>query len=189
MNLITLKYNKKKIIGFIFLNISFLTFFYYILINAHFLAQREPSNAIIRYRWVGEFLYKNPNLIIIFSLFCIVLFFTFLYYYLLKLFQKEMTLSLEKNKLYVNGSYLVAIKNIESTHLVLLKHNSSIYFNLNNVEIIDVEMNNLFEKYKRMIHLFFNKKRVKINITLIEMKPNEVYTIIKKLIIIKRGHN
>ena len=50
-------------------------------------------------------------------------------------------------------------------------------------------MNNLFEKYKRIIHLLFNKKRIKINITLLEMKPDEVYTIIKKLITIKRGHN
>lgn len=186
MNSITFKYNKKKIVVFIVLSIIFLFFFYYILLNAYLLAQREPSKAIIRYRWVGELFYDNPNLIIITSIFFIVLFFSFLCYYLLKLFQKEMTLSLQKNKLYINGSYLVAIKNIEFTHLVLLKHSTSIYFYLNNAEIINVGNNNLLERYKRKIDVLFNKKRVHMNISLLEMKPNEVYTIIKEFITIKK---
>src|SRR5690606_3897706 len=126
MQSISFKYNYKKIIGFIIFAIVLLGFFCYTLFNAEYLSQKKLSSSG-RHRWVGELFYENKNLLILFSIILILLFLYLTISLSIKLFNKEMTISLIEKKLYVNGNHIACKDNIKKLHLVTSKNNSSIY--------------------------------------------------------------
>lgn len=181
MQSISFKYNYKKIIGFIIFGITMLGFFCYTLLNGEYLSQKKLSSSA-RHRWVGELFYENKNLLILFSIILILLSLYLTISLSIKLFNKEMIISLIEKKLYVNGNYIACIDNIKKLHLVTSKNNSSIYVYLKRPDDKYIENKNLLKKIKRRTFLIFNRNIPIINISLIQTKSSEAYLTIKKFL-------
>jgi hypothetical protein len=179
--MITLKYNKKKIILYLIFSFSVLSFFTILFLNADELALRKPSSSL-KYRYVGLLFYNNENLIKFIS---IIISFTFIYLTISlskMLFKKNLIFKKENGILYQNNKLIIETSKIKSLNLKKVNINHFIIFNLNEqFELLDSEKS-ILRKIKNKLLNFGKNKTISMNIDCIKNNPRDTLAIIKKLV-------
>lgn len=182
MEKIVLKYNSKRIFGFIIIGFLLLLLSIYGLLNAKKLSLKEPStNSISRYRWIGELVYNNEKLIFIVSLlFCFFLLIVLLNL-LTKLSKKEFLIWKSNNKIFFENDQIGNIENIQSIQIVNYKYNSWVYIYLKETSEILDSKKSIFQKMIYSVRFYFNKNALSINLSLFEGGSSEAFEKIREI--------
>jgi hypothetical protein len=181
MKMISLKYNKKKIVLFLVFSLIIIFFFVFLFLNAEEFALKKP-NSSFRYEYVGKLFYKNENLLKIVSILITILF-SYLTLSLIKmLIRKNLVFKVEKGFLFQNEKSIIEILKIKSLYFKKVNNNKFIIINLIESNKSIENKNNSIEKFKNKFFSFRNSKSLSLNIDFIENNPKITLEKLQELI-------